>query len=35
MHKRCVADLDLTGCDETGSDATSSLLGSDDSYFVV
>lgn len=35
MHKRCVADLDITGCDETGSDATSSLLGSDDSYFVV
>lgn len=35
MHKRCFADLDLTGCDETGSDATSSLLGSDDSYFVV
>ena len=35
MHKRCAADLDITGCDETGSDATSSLLGSDDSYFVV
>ncbi len=34
-HKRCPADLDHTDCDETGSEAASSLLGSGDSYFVV
>lgn len=34
-HKRCPADLDHTDCDETGSQAASSLLGSGDSFFVV
>ena len=35
IHKRCPADLDHTDCDESGSEATSSLLGTNDSYFVV
>lgn len=34
-HLRCPADLDHTACDETGSEAASSLLGSGDSFFVV
>jgi hypothetical protein len=34
-HKRCPADLDHTDCDESGSEAASSLLGSGDSFFVV
>ena len=34
-HKRCPADLDHTDCDEQGSEAASSLLGSGDSFFVV
>ena len=34
-HKRCPADLDHTDCDETGSLAASSLLGTNDSFFVV
>ena len=34
-HLRCPADIDHTACDEDGSEAASSQLGSGDSFFVV
>lgn len=35
IFKRCPADINVTGCSDTGSDATSSLLGEGDSYYVA
>jgi len=34
-HKRCPADLDITDCDEDGSEAADSELSVSDSFFVV